>query len=52
MKIFYVSYDVRDGGDYEKLISKLRELGGRNILRSTWSLGINVQIYACTHSLR
>ena len=38
MSTFYVSYDVRKTSNYGDLVDKLKELKGRRILESVWTI--------------
>ena len=38
MKVFYVSYDVRENDNSKDLRDRLDKLGGQNVLESVWTL--------------
>lgn len=38
MKIFTVTYDLRNDRDYDRLYNRLEDLGGIRVLESTWTL--------------
>ena len=41
MKIFNVSYDLRNQRDYDSLYDRLNKLGGKRVLESMWTLKLD-----------
>ncbi len=40
MKLFIVTYDLRNQKDYQKLYDELNRLGAKPILESTWCMNL------------